>query len=242
MFLIGDENRGQRLTPWVNYTLLALNVLIFFYQLSLSETELVRFVVRWGVIPDEVSGGEDLYTLISAMFVHGGWLHLIGNMLFLWVFGDNVEDTMGHIKYLLFYLLCGFAASAGQVLFNTGSATPMVGASGAISGVLAAYLVMFPTGRIKTLILLGWIPFIFLVPAWVHIGFWIVLQFINGIAALDVRTAETGGGVAYFAHIGGFVAGLALVWLFRDRDAYERQKAAREGHHAWQRMRWGEQQ
>jgi membrane associated rhomboid family serine protease len=238
--MIGDENRGQRLTPYVNYGLIAINFLVFFYELTLSEPELARFLTRFGLIPDEVSGAVDLYTLLTTMFLHGGWLHILGNMLFLWIFGDNIEDTMGHARYLLFYLLCGVCASLGQVLVNTNSEIPLVGASGAISGVLAAYLVLFPTGKIKTLVLLGWIPFIFLLPAWVHIGLWIVLQFINGVASLDVRTAETGGGVAYFAHIGGFIAGLILVWIFRDRDAYERQKAARSGHAAFQRVGWRE--
>jgi membrane associated rhomboid family serine protease len=236
---IGDQNRGQRLKPYVNYGLIALNVLVFLYELTKSEQGLLSFFLRFGVIPNEVANGQDLYTLITNLFIHGGWLHIGGNMLFLWIFGDNIEDIMGHARYLMFYLLCGIAANFGQILINTNSLQPLVGASGAISGVLAAYLVLFPTGKVKILLLLGWIPFIFFVPAWVEIGLWIILQFVNGIASLGVSTVETSGGVAYFAHVGGFIAGLILVWIFRDKDAYEQQKAARAGVRSWQRQRMG---
>lgn len=239
MFPIGDENRGDRLTPVVNYALIAVNVLVFLYELTLSERGLGRFFFRWGAVPAEVANGQDLYAVVTSQFVHGGWLHLIGNMLFLWVFGDNIEDVMGHAKYLAFYLICGSAAAGLQVALNAESLTPLVGASGAISGVLAAYLVLFPRGKIRTLILLGWIPLIFLFPAWLQIGYWIVLQFINGYLSLDVRTAETGGGVAYFAHIGGFIAGLLLVLLLRDKGAHDRQLAARSGNRAFERVSWG---
>ena len=241
MLLIGDENRGQRLTPWVNYGLIATNILVFLYEITLSPIDLNLFFVRWGLIPAEISNGEDLHTLVTDMFLHGGWLHIFGNMLFLWIFGDNVEDTMGHIKYFLFYILCGIAGNLGQVVINPDSAVPLVGASGAISGVLGAYLVMFPFGKIKTLFLIGWIPIILLVPAWFQIGLWIAIQFVNGFFAIGERTAETGGGgVAFFAHIGGFLAGLILVWIFRDPDAYQRQKLAREGRRAFQRSGWGD--
>ncbi|MEA2530927.1 MAG: hypothetical protein QOG89_2571 [Thermomicrobiales bacterium] len=236
MFPIGDENQGRRLTPIVNYSLIALNVLVFLYELALSDRALAEFIFRWGVIPAEVANGDDLITLLTSQFLHAGWLHIAGNMLFLWVFGDNVEDTMGHVSYLIFYLLCGVGAALLQVIVDTESLVPMVGASGAISGILAAYLVLFPHGNIRTLILLGWIPLIFLVPAWAMIGYWIVLQFINGFLSLGVSTVE-GGGVAYFAHIGGFIAGLVLVLLFKDDGAHQRQLAAREGTHAFQRLR-----
>jgi membrane associated rhomboid family serine protease len=235
---IGDENQGQRLTPVVNYTLIALNVLVFLYELALSDPSLTRFIDRWGAIPVQIAGGHDLYALVTSMFLHGGWLHIGGNMLFLWVFGDNIEDTMGHISYLLFYLICGIGAGLMQVFVDSGSRTPLIGASGAISGVLAAYLVLFPRGNIRTLILLGWFPLVFLIPAWVMIGYWIVLQFINGFLSLGVSTMETGGGVAYFAHVGGFIAGLILVTLFKDDDAHQRQLAAREGSRAFQRVGW----
>jgi membrane associated rhomboid family serine protease len=167
------------------------------------------------------------------MFMHGGWLHIAGNMLFLWVFGDNVEDTMGHVKYLFFYVICGLAAGGLQVMVSPDSRSPLIGASGAISGVLAAYLVLFPRGKIRTILLLG-IPIMVLVPAWGMIGYWIVIQFINGILSLGVQTRDTSG-VAYFAHIGGFIAGAALVFLFRDRDIHQQQLDARANNRAFQR-------
>jgi membrane associated rhomboid family serine protease len=145
------------------------------------------------------------------MFMHGGWLHLGGNMLYLWIFGDNVEDRFGHAKFALFYLLCGIAATIAQVLVNAGSNVPNLGASGAIAGVLAAYLILFPKGQVRVLMGRGVVP----MPALVVIGLWIVLQFINGIGSIS-QTAETGG-VAYMAHIGGFVAGLVLTFLFGGR-------------------------
>ncbi len=235
MFPIGDEHNGRLLTPYVNYTLIAVNIVVFLYQLLLPEPELLEFIFRWGAIPAEISQGQDLFGLVSSMFLHGGWLHIAGNMLFLWVFGDNVEDTMGHVSYLLFYLLTGLAAGLAQVVIDSGSEIPLVGASGAISGVLGAYIMLFPHGRIRTLIFLGFFVTVVLIPAWVQIGLWIVLQFFNGFASLGVRTEESGG-VAYWAHIGGFIAGMGLVWLFRDKDAVDRQRAARSGNQSWQRM------
>ncbi len=236
MFPIGDENNGRRLTPFVNYTLIAINVLIFLYQITLPEFELREFIYRWGAIPKNISAGDDVWGLLSSMFLHGGWLHIGGNMLFLWVFGDNIEDTMGHTKYLLFYLLSGLAAGYTQVIFDSNSVVPLVGASGAIAGVLGAYLVLYPRGNIRTLVVLGFFVTVLLVPAWIMIGIWALLQFFNGFAAVGVAT-EDSGGVAYFAHIGGFVAGVILVWLFRDRMAHERQLAARVHTQAFQRVR-----
>jgi membrane associated rhomboid family serine protease len=235
MFPIGDENRGIRSRPIVTWSIIALNILVFLFQLSLDEADLTRFIFDWGTVPREISNGDDLFALVTCMFLHGGWLHIGGNMLFLWVFGDNVEDTMGHIKFIVFYLICGVAASGLQVIVDSDSRIPLIGASGAISGVLAAYLVLFPKGKIRTLILLG-VPIVVLVPAWAMIGYWIVIQFINGIASLGPDTAETGGGVAYFAHIGGFVAGAALVWLLRDPEIQQRQNEARAGHRAFERQ------
>jgi membrane associated rhomboid family serine protease len=233
---IGDENVGQRLTPHVNRVLIAINVLVFLYQLTLSDRELFAFFRDWGTVPAEISMGQDLFALVTCTFLHGGWLHLGGNMLFLWIFGDNIEDTMGHLSFTAFYFLCGIAASLLQVLIDRDSMIPLVGASGAISGVLGAYLVLYPHGKIRTLVLALGLPLVLLFPAWVQIGFWVLLQFINGFASLGVRTAETGGGVAYFAHIGGFLAGIVLVWVFRDRDAQQRQLAARSGRGAFRRV------
>ena len=247
MFPIGDEHNGRVLTPVVNYVLIGLNVLVFLYQLTLSDirpgpfqlSPLEDFIFRYGAVPAEISAGRDLFALLTSMFLHGGWLHIGGNMLFLWVFGDNVEDTMGHARYLLFYLICGLGAGLAQVAIDPDSPIPLVGASGAISGVLGAYIVLFPRGNIRTLVFLGFFVTVVLIPAWVQIGLWIVLQFFNGFASLGVQTEETGGGVAYWAHIGGFVAGAVLVWLFKDGDAVERQRLARARSHAWQRVGMG---
>ena len=155
--------------------------------------------------------GADFITVFTSMFMHGGWLHLGGNMLYLWIFGDNVEDRFGHAKFALFYLLCGIAATFAQVLVNSGSNIPNLGASGAIAGVLGAYLILFPKGQVKVLMGRGVVP----MPALVVIGLWIVLQFVSGIGSIT-QSAETGG-VAYMAHIGGFVAGLVLTFLFGGR-------------------------
>ena len=238
MFPIGDEPNGRRITPVVNYALIALNVLAFVYQLTLADRSLVEFIFRWGAVPDEVSAGQDLFALLTSMFLHGGWAHIGGNMLFLWVFGDNVEDTMGHARYLVFYLLTGLAAGLAQVVVDPSSTIPLVGASGAISGVLGAYILLFPRGKIRTLVFLGFFVTVVMIPAWVQIGLWIVLQFFNGFAALSIQTEETSGGVAYFAHIGGFLAGAVLVWLFHDRDAVARQRAARASSRAFERVGW----
>lgn len=237
MFPIGDEHNGRRVTPFVTYGLIALNVLVFFYEVSLSEPGLFDFIFRWGAVPREISDGREYFTLLSAIFLHGGWLHLGGNMLFLWVFGDNIEDTLGHAGFLLFYLLCGIAASVVQVWVDPQSGVPIVGASGAIAGVLGAYLMLFPTGNIRTVFIFFVIPFVVLIPAWIQIGLWALSQVFYGYAALSVDTRATTGGVAYFAHIGGFVTGLILVWLFKDEDAVKRQRAARASNRAFQRLR-----
>ena len=236
MFPIGDEHNGRRITPYVTYALIAINIAVFFYEVSLSQRGLFNLIVDWGTIPQDVSDGRAYHTLLTATFLHGGWLHLAGNMLFLWVFGDNIEDTLGHVGFLLFYLLCGMAASVAQVWVDPNSAIPIVGASGAIAGVLGAYLMLFPNGNIRTVFLFIVIPFVVLIPAWIQIGLWILSQAIYGYAALSVETRATSGGVAYFAHIGGFVAGMVLVWLFKDDEAVRRQRAARANTRAFQRI------
>ena len=225
MFPIGDENGQGGPPPIVTWVLIGLNVLAFFMEISRPEAALQTFIQAWGVVPREYTAGRDLPPLVSApfwttlftsMFLHGGWMHLGGNMLYLWIFGDNVERAMGAVKFLIFYLVCGLAASAAHIMFNLGSSMPAVGASGAISGVLGGYLLLFPRNRVRV-ISYGQIVHI---PALVVIGFWIVLQFVNGIGSV-ARTDETDG-VAYMAHIGGFVAGIVLVKLFvgRGRPAY----------------------
>src|SRR5215470_17198411 len=230
LFPIGDDNTQRRITPYVNYALIAINVLVFLYQLGHPE-----FTYGYSVVPAEITQGIDIsgyvpiggsrlrlynspspiyLTLLSAMFMHGGWLHLGGNMLYLWIFGDNVEDRMGHLKYLIFYLLCGFLASATHIFFGPDSMIPSLGASGAIAGVLGAYLVLFPRQGVRVLLPLGIFWTTARVPALIVIGLWGLLQFISGFGSLG-RGGE-GGGVAFMAHVGGFVAGILLVFLFRN--------------------------
>ena len=208
MFPIGDDNSARRTFPLVTYALIALNALFFFVELNGGDA----FVMQWAFVPrrfmaDPFSG---VPTLFSSMFMHAGWLHLGGNMLYLWIFGDNVEDRFGHIKFLIFYLICGLAATAAQLFFSLGSSVPNLGASGAIAGALGAYILMFPKGRVRVL----QYSRIMEVPALIVIGLWFVLQLFSGIGSV-ADTAQTGGGVAYMAHIGGFVAGLVLGFLFR---------------------------
>ena len=210
MFPIGDDNRSRRTFPLVTYILIALNVLFFFVELSGGEA----FIMKWAFVPERFLANPtaDFLTLFTSMFMHAGWVHLGGNMLYLWIFGDNVEDRLGHIKYIIFYLLCGIAATFAQLAFNTTSNIPNLGASGAVAGILGAYILMFPQGRVNVLMGRGVIP----MPALVVIGLWIVLQFFSGIGSI-ANTADTGG-VAYMAHIGGFIAGLVLTFLFGGRQ------------------------
>ena len=222
MIPIGDSVR-RRITPYVNVALIAASVLVFLYELSLNNLDVNRFFVDWGVVPvrlvdwlEDPSGLEEPATVVSSMFIHGGWLHLIGNMLFLWVFGDNVEEAMGHVRYLAFYLLAGAGAVALQVYVDQDSGVPMVGASGAIAGVLGAYLVLYPRATVSVLIPWLWFFGAFPVPAAVLIIFWFLLQLLAGVAALGTATGVTEG-VAFWAHVGGFLTGLALVWVFRRR-------------------------
>ena len=209
MFPIGDDDSSRRTVPLVTYALVALNVLFFFVELSGGDA----FVGKWAFVPRRfmANPAADFPTLFSSMFMHGGWLHLGGNMLYLWIFGDNVEDRFGHLPFTIFYLLCGLAATFAQLMFSLGSRVPNLGASGAIAGVLGAYILLFPQGRVK--VLQG--TQVVQMPALMVIGFWIVLQFFSGIGSI-ANTADTGG-VAYMAHIGGFLAGLVLTFLFRGR-------------------------
>jgi|FLYN01.1.fsa_nt_gi membrane associated rhomboid family serine protease len=209
MFPLGDEERGRMITPIVTFLLVAINVVVFLIELAQPNPE--AFIMRWGATPAQITAGEAWITLITSMFLHGGWGHLLGNMVFLWVFGDNVEDAFGHVLYLVFYFVCGIVASLAHIFLSPDSNVPAVGASGAISGLLGAYILMFGSNRVRVLI--GY--FITTVPAYLMIGLWIVLQFINGFASI-AETAETGGGgVAYAAHVGGFIAGLILTLVLR---------------------------
>jgi len=219
MFPIGDERVQGGPPPVVTFALIALNVLAFLVELSQpSEAALQSFIQAWGVVPREYSAATDLpptiplpfwSTLLTSMFLHGGWMHLGGNMLYLWIFGDNLEKVMGGIRFLIFYLVCGLAASFAHIAFGPGSNVAAVGASGAISGVLGGYLLLFPRNQVRVLTRGG----IAHVPAIFVLGFWIFIQLINGVGSV-ATTSDTGGGVAYMAHIGGFVAGLLLVKLF----------------------------
>jgi membrane associated rhomboid family serine protease len=234
VFPIGDENAGTILKPYVNWTIIGICVAVFIYQLLLPPRQLEAFFFEFGAIPANISQFRDLYTLLTSMFLHGGWAHIIGNMVFLYVFGDNIEDAMGHISYLLFYLLCGIVAALAQVFLNVSSEIPMIGASGAISGVMGAYIVLFPQGKVRALVFFGYFGQVILVPAWVMIGIWFALQLFSGFASLGAT--EDVGGVAFWAHVGGFVAGAILVWLFRDKEAVARQNAVRQGHQPWERV------
>jgi membrane associated rhomboid family serine protease len=218
MFPIGDENEQGSGIAFVTMGLIALNVLAFLLEINQpSEAALQSFIEAWGVVPREFSAGRDLppvipypywTTLLTSMFLHGGWGHLGGNMLFLWIFGDNIEHRVGHARFIAFYLVCGLAAGIAHILANSGSAIPTVGASGAISGVLGGYLVMFPRNRVYVMTYGG----VTTVPAMLMLGLWILLQFLNGFGSI-ANTPETGG-VAYLAHIGGFIAGAALAPVF----------------------------
>jgi rhomboid family protein len=222
MLPIGDDDGSAQGARIVTIALIVLNVLAFFLELGQgSEGALQSFITAWGVVPREYSVGHDIpptiplpywSTLITSMFLHGGWMHLGGNMLYLWIFGDNLERVMGAAKYAAFYIICGIAAGLAHILFAGGSAVPSVGASGAISGVLGGYLLLFPHNRVKVLTRGG----VAAVPAIVVLGLWIVIQLVSQLGSI----AETsqGGGVAYMAHIGGFVAGMALVKLFATRQ------------------------
>lgn len=213
MIPIRDLN-PTRSTPWVTWTILLVCGLVYTWQAVLPPGAERDFIYGYGLVPQRLTTQptvESLVTVLTSMFMHGGFMHVLGNLWFLHIFGDNVEDNMGPARFAVFYLLCGAAAAIAQIAVNPGSLVPMVGASGAIAGVLAAYLVLYPGARVVTLIPI----FIFIhwteLPAWVFIALWFGLQFFSGLGALS----NAGGGVAYWAHIGGFVAGLALVMLFR---------------------------
>ena len=220
MIPLNDDNPTER-TPVVTIAFIAACVLVFFYQASLPAGSGDTFVFQYGAIPALVFGQADLpemdvaipayTTLVTSMFLHGGWMHLIGNMLYLWIFGNNIEDVMGHAKYVVFYLTCGILAALSHALTDPSSLVPMVGASGAISGVLGAYVLLFP--RASVLVLMPGLGAT-RVAAGIVLGMWFVMQLLSG----GMSIGGTGGGVAFFAHIGGFVAGMALIGLFKRRD------------------------
>jgi len=207
MFPIGDDNTSRRTLPVVTYALIALNILFFFVELGGGDA----FIEMWAFVPSRflANPGGDFLTIFTSMFMHGGWLHIGGNMLYLWIFGDNVEDRFGHMRYLVFYLTCGIAATFAQLAFSLGSGIPNLGASGAIAGVLGAYVLLFPQRRVTVVLGYG----VAQMPALIVIGLWFVLQLFSGIGSI-AQTADTGG-VAYMAHIGGFIAGIVLAFILR---------------------------
>jgi membrane associated rhomboid family serine protease len=230
MFPIGDDNRDRLHRPVVTYLLIAANVVVFLYMLTLRGASQNLFIENWSVIParfvhpsafqqanPEIT--SPLYlTLVTAMFLHGGWLHIGGNMLFLWVFGDNVEDAMGPGRFLVYYLVCGLAGNFAHIYFNQTSLAPSLGASGAIAGVLGGYIILRPRGRVRNVIWLGIIFIPLVLPAWIVIGYWFALQAFNGFLTLGANFRSGGasgnGSVAYWAHIGGFIAGVLLIKIF----------------------------
>ena len=205
--------------PVVNIALIAVNLLVFLYEYLLGPYGGNAFVEHYGLVPDHVQ----LSRILTSMFLHGGWLHVLGNMWFLWVFGDKIEDLLGHGKYLLFYLLCGIVAALGQVIANPYSTAPMVGASGAIAGVMGAYLVKFPRARILTLVFVFFFITTVEIPVPIMLGYWFVTQLFNGIGSI-ARTHLSQGGTAFFAHIAGFVAGIVLVKVMGASDRYNRRR------------------
>jgi membrane associated rhomboid family serine protease len=214
-------------TPFVNYFLIVLNVVVFLWELSVgmqSQRALNSFMMEFGVVPRHTlavltghsydSLATAILPLFTGMFLHASFLHVGGNMLFLWIFGDNVEDYLGHFTYLVFYLLSGLAAGATHILLNQASRLPSIGASGAIAGVMGAYFILYPRARV-----LVWFPpiFLFHVPAWLMLGYWFLVNFLSGTATAITETSQTSGGVAFWAHIGGFVAGVLMINVFRER-------------------------
>src|SRR5215469_413899 len=218
MFPIRDTQPSYS-KPVVTVVLIVVNILVFLYQFSLDSFSQNAFMDQYALIPDHFHFSN----VITSMFLHGGWMHVLGNMWFLWIFGDNIEDILGHPKYLLFYLMCGIAAALTQVFFNPVSRVPMVGASGAIAGVMGAYMIKFPNSRIRTLLFL----FIFFtmvdVPAWIMLIYWFGLQFIGGFERLtSAQVAQ--GGTAFFAHVGGFLSGMLFVNLLGAAQPYRRRR------------------
>lgn len=225
MFPLKDDN-PSRTTPVFTIALIIVNVLVFLYQFSLEiggregARAAESFIREFGLVPCRLTGAclaspdlpSPVLTIITSMFMHGGWFHVGGNMLYLGIFGNNIEDTLGHVRYLLFYLASGVVAALAQVAIGPTSDVPMVGASGAVSGVLGAYLLLFPHAHVTTLIILGFFFRVVKIPALVVLGFWIVLQILNGLGSYGAR-----GGVAFFAHIGGFLAGMGLLFVLRPR-------------------------
>jgi membrane associated rhomboid family serine protease len=241
MIPLHDDNPTE-INPLVTIALIVICALVFLYEVSLPERAGETFVFHYGAIPASIFGHEAALpedtvavpvtlTLLTSMFLHGGWMHLIGNMLYLWIFGNNVEDVMGHVKFVIFYVACGILAAMSHALTDPTSGIPMVGASGAISGVLGAYLLLYPRAQVLVVIPLGIFMKTMYVPAGFVLGFWFVLQLLSGGMSLG----QGGGGVAFFAHVGGFVAGMALIGLFKRPEV---RFFAPARHRGWRSSEW----
>lgn len=200
--------------PVVMITFIIINAVVYFYEITLEKNNLQYFLISYGAIPKLILSGQNLYTLITSMFLHGGFWHILGNMVYLWVFGDNIENAFGHIRFFFFYLFSGLMGSLLHILTSTTSQIPMVGASGAISGILGAYFILYPNARILTLVPIFYFIRVLFLPAYLFLGFWILLQFFSGFASLPLKD---GGGVAWFAHIGGFLTGVIFALFIRKR-------------------------
>jgi membrane associated rhomboid family serine protease len=216
MLPLGDASRRIRHFPAVTLSIIALNVIMFAIELAGGDP----FINRWSVIPADIVAGRDWITILTAMFMHAGWMHIIGNMVFFWAFGPEIEDVMGPLRYAGFYLLGGLAASVAQIIVQPNSTVPNLGASGAIAAVMGAFLITYPRDQIRTVFLFGWFARVTFVPAIVLVGFWFLTQLFSELGA--VAQVQTGG-VAYMAHIGGFVFGMAVARLFESRQRREEQ-------------------
>lgn len=241
MIPYSDPSEPGHIFPWVNLGLILVNFLVFFYELSLAaqgQGTLDSFFNHYALVPCEYTSHCSInpgtpnpfwLTLFSSMFMHAGWLHILGNMIYLFVFGDNIENSMGHLRYLIFYLLCGVGASALEIATAVSSHTVGLGASGAIAGVLGAYLMLYPSSRVGTLIPITFILIPVRLPAWVLIGFWFLLQLVNGVVSLSNQATDVSGGVAYWAHVGGFITGSVLIWFFRRPTHVDRMRSRHAG-------------
>ncbi|MEK7279729.1 MAG: rhomboid family intramembrane serine protease [Nitrospirota bacterium] len=223
MIPLKDDNPTKTF-PIITILIIAINIFVYFYMLTLDDDSARHLVNLYGATPYELMHGYGLnkgvslsimLTVITSMFLHGGFFHLLSNMLYLWVFGNNIEDSMGHFRFIVFYAICGSVAVFAHALINQGSTLPMIGASGAISGVLGAYLILFPRARVLTLLPLGFFMQVVKIPALFFLGFWIAFQIINSTFSIG----KGGDGIAWFAHIGGFLAGLLLIVFFKKRNS-----------------------
>lgn len=213
LFPIGDDNIERGHPAIFSYLFLLLNIGVFIFQATIPNGMQAAFVETWGAIPYEIVQGIDLQALLTSIFMHGTWLHLLGNMLYLWIFADNIEAVVGNFRFLIFYLTGGIVASLTQILIDPASGVPIIGASGAIAAVMGAYIVMFPGARVKMLFLIFFI--VFYVPSWVFLGIWFIQQAVSGWGVLGA-SPETGG-IAWWAHIGGFVFGVVTGFYYRDK-------------------------